>query len=80
MITPFILEEKKNQRLRTAGIIIVRFSLLAALFIYSAAAYLCYLFAYAMFLTVLRFMDAFQHNYDKFACLGPGHPSGKTWR
>lgn len=64
MITPFILEEKKNQRLRTAGIIIVRFSLLAALFVYSAAAYLCYLFAYAMFLTVLRFMDAFQHNYE----------------
>jgi fatty acid desaturase len=64
MATPFILEEKKNQRLRTAGIIIVRFSLLAALFVYSAAAYLCYLFAYAMFLTVLRFMDAFQHNYE----------------
>jgi acyl-lipid omega-6 desaturase (Delta-12 desaturase) len=64
VVAPFILEEKKNQRLRTAGIIIVRFSLLAALFAYSAGAYLCYLFAYAMFLTVLRFMDAFQHNYE----------------
>ncbi len=68
VVAPFILEEKKNQRLRTAGIIIVRFSLLAALFVYSAGAYLCYLFAYAMFLTVLRFMDAFQHNYEIVLC------------
>jgi acyl-lipid omega-6 desaturase (Delta-12 desaturase) len=64
MIAPFIVEEKKNQRLRTAIVIAVRFSLLAMLFLYSATAYVCYLFAYVLFVTVLRFMDALQHNYE----------------
>jgi acyl-lipid omega-6 desaturase (Delta-12 desaturase) len=64
VFAPFILEEKKDQRLRTARIILIRFSLLAVLFLYSPFAYLCYLFAYVIFLTILRFMDALQHNYD----------------
>jgi fatty acid desaturase len=64
MIAPFILEEKKNQRLRTAMVIAARFGLLAMLFLYSAAAYACYVVAYALFVTVLRFMDALQHNYE----------------
>ena len=64
MIAPFIREEKKNQRRRTAMVIGVRFSLLVLLFLYSAAAYACYLLAFVLFLTVLRFMDALQHNYE----------------
>jgi fatty acid desaturase len=64
VFAPFLFEEKKDQRLRTAKIILVRFGLLAVLFLYSPFAYLCYLIAYVIFLTILRFMDALQHNYD----------------
>lgn len=73
MIAPFILAEKKNQRRRTAIVIAVRFSLLAVLFLYSAAAYACYLFAYVLFLTILRFMDALQHNYENVLPSRAGH-------
>ncbi|PTR16200.1 fatty acid desaturase [Nitrosospira sp. Nsp2] len=72
VIAPFIVEEKKNQRLRTAMVITVRFSLLAVLFLYSAAAYACYLFAHVLFLTILRFMDALQHNYEIVLPSGEG--------
>ncbi len=63
MLAPFLFKEKKDQRLRVTTIIVARFSLLLAVFLYSPAAYLCYLFAYTIFLTVLRFMDALQHSY-----------------
>lgn len=63
IFAPFIFEEKKNQKLRAVGIIIIRFSVLLALFLYSSIAFMCYLFAYMIFLTILRFMDALQHNY-----------------
>ena len=64
MLASFISVDKKGQRARTAAIIAIRFGLLLALFLYSPIAYLCYLMAYALFLTILRFMDALQHNYD----------------
>lgn len=63
IFAPFLFEEKKDQRLRVTGIIIARFNLLLAVFLYSPIAYACYLLAYTIFLTVLRFMDALQHNY-----------------
>ncbi|SEF63996.1 fatty acid desaturase family protein [Nitrosomonas ureae] len=61
---PFIFKEKADQRLRVTGIIVVRFSLFLAVFLYSPIVYVCYLLAYIIFLTVLRFMDALQHNYE----------------
>jgi fatty acid desaturase len=64
IFVPFLFKEKEDQQLRVIGIIIVRFSLLLGLFLYSPIAYACYLLAYAIFLTVLRFMDALQHNYE----------------
>ncbi|SEK62894.1 fatty acid desaturase [Nitrosovibrio tenuis] len=63
ILSPFIFKEKKEQRLRVIRIIMIRFSLLAVVLLYSAAAYACYLLACGIFLTVLRFMDALQHNY-----------------
>jgi fatty acid desaturase len=63
MLAPFIFEEKKDQRFRAVKVIAIRFSLLLALFLYSPMAYVCYLLAYVIMLTVLRFMDALQHNY-----------------
>lgn len=63
IVAPFIFKDKKSQQLRTAGIIAIRFCALLALFIYSPSAFACYLFATIIFLTILRFMDALQHNY-----------------
>jgi fatty acid desaturase len=63
IFAPFIFKEKKDQRLRVIGVITVRCSLLLVVFLYSPIAYLCYLMAYVVFLTVMRFMDALQHNY-----------------
>ena len=70
ILAPFIFQEKKDKRFRTVGITVLRFSLLLMVFLYSPLAYACYLLAYAMFLTVLRFMDALQHNYDLVPALG----------
>lgn len=74
IFAPFIFKDKKDQRMRVAMIIMVRFSLLLAMFLYSEMAYVCYLVAYTIFLTVLRFMDAFQHNYGLI--LASDHQSG----
>lgn len=63
ILAPFVFKEKKDQRLRVMRVAVIRFGLLLALFLYSPIAYLCYLLAYTILLTVLRFMDAFQHNY-----------------
>ncbi|MDN5935692.1 MAG: fatty acid desaturase [Nitrosospira sp.] len=67
MAAPFIFEEKKDQRTRVIRVAAIRFSVLLAVFLYSSVAYVCYLLAYAIFLTVLRFMDALQHNYGLVA-------------
>ena len=63
ILAPFLFEERRAQRWRAFAITAVRFGLLAAVFLYSPWAYLCYVLAYVLFLTVLRFMDALQHNY-----------------
>ncbi|SEO54921.1 Fatty acid desaturase [Nitrosovibrio sp. Nv6] len=64
VLAPFLFTEKKDQRSRMIRIVIVRSSLLLALFLYSPIAFVCYLLAYAILVTILRFMDALQHNYD----------------
>jgi len=53
-------------RLRVLAIVAVRLALLAALAMVSVKALLLYALAYLLFLTVLRFMDAFQHTYELF--------------
>jgi fatty acid desaturase len=63
ILAPFIFKDRKEQRWRVIGVVTIRFSLLAAVFFYSSVAYLCYLLACGIFLTILRFMDAIQHNY-----------------
>lgn len=77
IFAPFLLEEKKDQRLRMIGIITVRFGLLVALFLYSPIALACYFMAYAILVTVLRFMDALQHNYDSVVSSASGADSTK---
>jgi fatty acid desaturase len=54
-------------RLRMVLLLSVRIAFFAALAIYSLRAVLLYALAYLIFVSVLRFMDAFQHTYDVFA-------------
>ncbi|WP_101676094.1 fatty acid desaturase family protein [Alloalcanivorax mobilis] len=69
MVAPFIGYADKAQRRRGAWVLITRFAVLAALALWSLKAVLLYWLAYALMLTVLRFFDAFQHNYDIIAIL-----------
>lgn len=69
MVAPFIGYGDPAQRKRTATVLLVRLTLLAALAVWSLKAVLLYFVAYALLLTVLRFFDAFQHNYDIIAIL-----------
>ena len=56
-------------RIRVAATLAARLALFAALAVISVKALLLYALAYLLFLTVLRFLDAFQHTYEVFASL-----------
>jgi fatty acid desaturase len=55
------------ERIRMVLLLSVRIAFFAALAIFSLRAALLYALAYLIFVSVLRFMDAFQHTYDVFA-------------
>ncbi len=55
------------ERLRVAALLAVRGLLFASLAWVSVRCLLLYALAYLIFLTVLRFLDAFQHTYEVFA-------------
>lgn len=54
------------QRARVVGLLAIRLSFFAMLGTISARCVLLYALAYLLFLTVLRFLDAFQHTYEVF--------------
>jgi fatty acid desaturase len=56
----------RGERFRVIGVSVVRIGCFAMLATVAPKALLLYALAYLMFLTVLRFMDAFQHTYDLF--------------
>jgi fatty acid desaturase len=56
-----------SERLRVVVRLAVRVAFFAALAMLSVKAVLLYALAYLLFITVLRFMDAFQHTYEVFA-------------
>ena len=53
-------------RVRVVSVLALRVTLFVALALISVKAVLLYALAYLIFLTVLRFMDAFQHTYEVF--------------
>ncbi len=59
MVAPFIGYGDPAQRKRTAAVLLVRLTLLAALAVWSLKAVLLYFVAYALLLTVLRFSMPF---------------------
>jgi acyl-lipid omega-6 desaturase (Delta-12 desaturase) len=64
ILSPFIYEDKRNQRGRVMRVVLVRFSLFGLIAWISPLAASGYVLAYMLFLTFLRFMDNFQHNYE----------------
>ncbi|MDF1762369.1 MAG: fatty acid desaturase [Oleibacter sp.] len=61
---PFIYEDKNDQRVRVIKWLLIRSVLFVTIIIISPLAAIGYAIAYCLFLTVLRFMDNFQHSYD----------------
>ena len=59
----FIIPARRPQRLRNVVVIVVRGALFAALAWFFPWAALGYVVAYLLMITVLRFMDALQHDY-----------------
>jgi fatty acid desaturase len=55
------------ERVRVVLLLALRVACFAALAVISLKAVLLYALAYILFMTVLRFMDAFQHTYEVFA-------------
>jgi fatty acid desaturase len=64
VLVPFVFERKRDQRARVVQVALIRGAAFAAIAYVSVKAALLYLLAYLLFITVLRFMDAFQHNYE----------------
>jgi fatty acid desaturase len=57
----------RTEQIRVLSLLALRVAFFAALAWISLKAVLLYAVAYMIFLTVLRFMDAFQHTYEVFA-------------
>lgn len=63
---PFRVHERKHERLRVLLTLITRVALFITLGLVSLQALLLYFLAYIGMITVLRFVDAFQHTYEIF--------------
>ena len=64
MFSSFIIPERRDQRARNVIIILVRGALFLLLCLYSIKAAVLYAVSYLLMMTVLRFMDSLQHDYD----------------
>lgn len=66
IVAPFLSEQRKDERLRNALLLLLRGSLFVALAWYSLRAVVLYAIAYICFINILRFLDCFQHTYTVF--------------
>jgi fatty acid desaturase len=64
LLAPFYLPQRRHLRSRNLCLLGIRASLLCVAFYISPLAALGYMISYLLFLSVLGFMDAFQHSYD----------------
>lgn len=71
---PFISAERRGERGRVLRVLAIRLALFAALGFYAPRALWLYALAYLLFLSVLRFVDAFQHTYEAYPLLDSGKP------
>lgn len=75
VVVPFRWQSRKADRLRVVVVTAIRGGLFAVLAWFAPSAAVLYMVAYLLFLTALRFMDAFQHNYEFFDSLDRGQGS-----
>lgn len=66
ILTPFLGQNRRDERLRTALLLLLRGSFFLVLALYSVKAFIIYWVAYICFINVLRFIDCFQHTYPVF--------------
>lgn len=66
IISPWRNLERRKERLRTVIILAIRGGMFAILGLISPKALLLYFLSYVGMITVLRWMDAFQHTYEGF--------------
>ena len=71
MTAPFWNPQRRDERLRVSLILLVRGLLFTLLGLVSLKALALYLVAYIGMVTVLRFIDAFQHTYEVFPVGSP---------
>ncbi len=66
ILSPFLGQKRRDERARTALLLLLRGSLFATLAWYSPRAVILYFLAYIGFINILRFLDCFQHTYQVF--------------
>lgn len=64
LCAPFVYDSMRDQRGRVIRITALRLALFGLIAWYSPVALVGYFIAYLLFITILRFMDNFQHNYE----------------
>lgn len=64
VFTSFVIPERRKQRARNVGVILVRGGIFLTLAVLAPRAALLYALAYMLMMTVLRFMDSLQHDYS----------------
>jgi fatty acid desaturase len=69
IVTEAFSSGSRDQRRRVLLVLAARLAFFTALALISVKAVFLYALAYVLFLTVLRFMDAFQHTYEVYASL-----------
>ena len=63
VFTSFVIPQRRKQRRRNVGVILVRGSIFVALLVIFPKVAALYAVAYLLMMTVLRFMDSLQHDY-----------------
>jgi acyl-lipid omega-6 desaturase (Delta-12 desaturase) len=64
VLAPWVIESKREQRARTLKVAGIRGGLLLAVLLVNPKAFALYVLCQLLLLTVLRFMDCYQHNYE----------------
>jgi len=64
VVLPFVSTERRHMRRHVIFVLTIRAILFGVFAFVAPLAVLGYMIAYLIFMTVLRFMDAFQHTYD----------------
>ncbi|NQV86601.1 MAG: fatty acid desaturase [Woeseiaceae bacterium] len=64
VFTSFVIPQRRDQRARNVGVILIRGGLFIAVAVFSLKAAMLYVVAYLIMMHVLCFMDSVQHDYS----------------